>query len=381
MQRKSCFIPLLSLGVAGLAVGSYGVFASLTTGTTGTNLTSPIPWGLGVATYLFFLGLSGGGLLLALLTSPLGGATNKHLQSLTGLAAWCVVVTEICAGIAIATDLGQWPVLYRFLIAPGLTSPMAWMFFWFTALLVVYLLKIKAMLAGNAALTHKLSALSIPVAVLFYLTNGYIFSLLGAQPFWSGACVAVWFVLAALVSGGALLGLVAWLMGYAENTLQALGAVLLRLMLFFVLMEFLHMVAQLHSGNAEAQAALHTLLSGSGSLIFWGGHVLMGVVAPCLLLRGKPAAARIGTALVLLIAGFAALRWAFVVPVQAVEPLPGLAAAFTSARLSLSYSPSGEEWLLALFVASLCFVGLLLGPRLVPNLYAPQHEADGGHHA
>lgn len=378
MQRKSSFTPLLALGVLGLLAGSYGVFEALTTGTAGTNLTSPMAWGLGVSTYLFFLGLSGGGLLLAVLTQWMG---QKHLEPLTGLAAWCVVVTEICAGVSIATDLGQWPMLYRFLTAPGLSSPMAWMFFWFTALLLVYVLKIRAMLTGNSALAHKLSALSIPVALLFYLTNGFIFSLLDAQPFWSGAFVAVWFVLAALVSGGALLGLMAWLLGYAENAVQSLGSLLLRLMLVFVLLEFLHIVTLYHAGGTEAQTALHNLLYGSGSAVFWGGHVVLGVLAPCLLLWGKPAASRVGLALALLVAGFAALRWAFVVPVQAVEPLPGLNAAFTSARLSLQYSPSLEEWLLTLFVTSLCLVGLLLGPRMAPSLYALHHEGEGGTHA
>lgn len=378
MQRNPWFTPLLSLGVLGLLAGGYGIVEALTTGTAGTNLTSPVPWGLGVATYLFFLGLSGGGLLLAVLTGWMG---QKDLEPLTGVAAWCVLVTEICAGVAIATDLGQWPVLYRFLTAPGLTSPMAWMFFWFAALLLVYLMKLRALLGGNVALAHTLSRVSIPVALLLYLTNGFIFSLLGAQPFWSGAFVAVWFVLAALASGGALLALVAWLLGYAARTVQQLGVFILRLTLAFALLEFLHIAAQMHAGGAEAQAALHNLLFGPGCLIFWGGHIGLGLVAPCLLLWGKPAAARVGVAMALLVAGFAALRWAFVVPVQAVEPIPGLSAAFTSARLSLHYVPSGEEWLAALFVASLCLVGLLVGPRIAPNLYASQRDGEGGHHA
>ena len=59
--------PLLFLSLIGLAVGTYGIVEALVQRTEATNLTSYMPWGLGVALYLLFLGLSAGGLLASCL--------------------------------------------------------------------------------------------------------------------------------------------------------------------------------------------------------------------------------------------------------------------------------------------------------------------------
>ena len=124
MQAASPTAKMLTgLALLGLLGGAWGIIEALMYGTHATGLGSFVPWGLGVALYLTFLGFSAGGLPLALATTVFG----KHeYEELSGLVAWTVVVTELCAGLAIVLDLGHMERMYRFMTAPSFTSPMAW---------------------------------------------------------------------------------------------------------------------------------------------------------------------------------------------------------------------------------------------------------------
>lgn len=371
MRNTTLRLFLLLAGCVGMIAGLFGLYGALTEGTQSTGLTSAIPWGLGVVTYLYFLGLSGGGLFV---TAMIVIWKQKQFEEFSGMAAWAVVVTEICAGIAIMSDLGHWERSYRFITSPNFQSPMAWMFIFFIALLVVYCLKILALRKGDAGRAHTLTLLSIPAALLFYLTNGYIFGMMSAQPMWGGAFTPIWFLLAALLSGGALVGILGWWNAFNDNLMSDYGGMLFRLVMAFAVFEALYLVTAAQGGDAETRKALQHLLTGSGSLLFWGAHVLLGTILPLAMLAKASGAGRVGMACLLIVLSFFAVRWNFVVPVQSVEPLNGLAGAFHDARLAYSYAPSAGEWLVTLFVSSLCLVTLLIGPRIFPVLFSKQGE-------
>jgi len=248
------------------------------------------------------------------------------------------------------------------------------MFVFFIALLVVYALKILALRNGDAGRAHNLTFVSIPVALLFYLTNGYIFGMISAQPMWGGAFTPLWFLLAALLSGGALVGVLAWVNACDAELMRDYGSMLFRLVVAFAVFEVLYLVSAAQGGDAETQKALHNLLWGSGSLLFWGAHVLVGTLLPLFLLAKPANSGQVGIASLVIMLSFLPVRWNFVVPVQGVEPLEGLAEAFQHARLAYSYAPSAGEWLVTLFVSSLCLVTLLIGPRIFPVLFSKQGE-------
>ena len=140
--------PLLVIAVLGLLAGLYGVVEALVYRTEATGLGSYVPWGLGVALYLLFLGLSAGGLVVSILLYLFG---MKELDRVSGLATFATLLAEVCAGIAIALDLGHWERMYRFAFTPSFSSPMVWMFVFFNAVMVIYLLKAWAVHTGNKA--------------------------------------------------------------------------------------------------------------------------------------------------------------------------------------------------------------------------------------
>jgi molybdopterin-containing oxidoreductase family membrane subunit len=180
MSRKS-FLILTSLGVAGLVIGTWGVVEALWLGIKATNLTSYVHWGLGVATYLYFIGLSAGAFLCTLLSLLLG---RREFDELAGLGAFVALVMEICAGIAINLDLGHWERGYQFLLTPNLESPMFWMLILYTAMLIIYALKLFYLATGQASRSKAMSWLSIPVSLLFYGINGVLFAILTNRPLW-----------------------------------------------------------------------------------------------------------------------------------------------------------------------------------------------------
>ncbi len=74
-MKYKYFVPLMIIAVVGLVVGGIGLIDRLTNGLNPTALTSYIPWGLWVAFYLFFLGLSAGAFLVTIMTYSSGHMT------------------------------------------------------------------------------------------------------------------------------------------------------------------------------------------------------------------------------------------------------------------------------------------------------------------
>jgi len=360
--------PLLVVAGLGLLVGLYGVFEALVYRTEATGLGSYVPWGLGVVLYLLFLGLSAGGLLVNCLVYILG---KKELDRVAGVVTYATLVTEVCAGIAIALDLGHWERMYRFISTPSLTSPMFWMLIFFAAVLFVYVIKALAIVTGNQSLARVCSLVSIPVSLGFYATNGYFFSIVTSHPAWSGSFTTVWFVLAALLSGGGLVTALAWFSQEESEVTLSLGRTVAVLLACFLIFEWLYFSAGYRGGRSDIAGALTAMLTGQGAWSFWLLHIGLGLLLPlALLLVGRNSPAAVAWAGLCIVAGFLAYRYAFVVPAQSVPMLPGLDKAWQDPRLTLRYTPALGEWLLTLWVFSLGLAGFVVGPRLFPRLFS-----------
>ncbi|MEA4854921.1 MAG: NrfD/PsrC family molybdoenzyme membrane anchor subunit [Solidesulfovibrio sp.] len=360
--------PLLVIAGLGLLAGLYGVFEALVYRTEPTGLGSYVPWGLGVALYLLFLGLSAGGLLVNCLVYILG---KKELDRIAGVVTYATLITEVCAGIAIALDLGHWERMYRFFVSPSLTSPMFWMLVFFTAVLVVYAVKALAIIVGSQSLARLCSLVSIPVSLCFYATNGYFFSIITSHPAWSGAFTTIWFVLAALLSGGGLVTALAWFSQDESEVTLSLGRTVTVLLACFLIFEWLYFSAGYRGGRPDIATALTAMLTGRAAWSFWLLHVGLGLFLPlALLIVGRNSPSVVAWAGLLIVAGFLAYRYAFVVAPQSVPMLPGLDKAWQDPRLTLHYTPTLGEWLLTLWVFSLGLAGVVIGPRLFPRLFA-----------
>lgn len=370
--------PLYALGLAGLALGSWGMYERLAQGLTPVAFGSYTPWGLWVSFYLFFLGLSAGAFLVTILAYLFGW---KRLEALAPVSAFTVLVCLLCEGLFIFLDLGSMRrALYQFFLTPSFTSLMTWMFVLFSAMGAIYAAKTVLLVkGGRQAQVKTLSWLSLPVGLLFYGTNGAFFAVLANRPLWNSALTPLLFIVAALLSGGALVTFLAHVLAAPgrqaspgcsqEDPCLDLGRVLLWLLIVFLGLEVMQFSVGYVAGRPDMTAVLDAILFGPSWWVFWVVHLALGSLAPlAMLLTAGTDPVRVRNAALLLVIAFVAVRYDFVVPSFAAYPLDGLQDAFVHPRLSTDYVPNLNEWLVSLWVCSLGLLTFLLGTTRIPAL-------------
>lgn len=361
---KTSFRILAGLAVLGLAAGSWGIIQRLLYGLNPVAFGSHVPWGLWVAFYLFFLGLSAGAFLVTMLAYLFG---QERFESLGRLAAFTVLVCIACELLFITLDLGRFERIYRFVLSPSPTSLMFWMFVLVNALGAIYTFKLWFLIKGDKSKVKALSWLSLPVGLLFYGANGAFFAILLGRPLWNGPLTPVLFVVGALVSGGALLTFLCWALRRDAGLTLALGRVVAWLLLAFLLMEGLQLVMANQSGTPAAQAALANLLSGPAWWVFWLVHLLLGGVIPLWMFwGGAKNPGSVAAAALLVVIAFVAARYSFLLPDLSVISLEHLGQFFVHPRLSTAYVPNLNEWLVSVWVVSLGLLLFALGARYLP---------------
>lgn len=410
-MKYKYFIPLLILALAGLAVGAFGLVDRLQHGLNPTALGSYIPWGLWVAFYLLFLGLSAGAFLVTIMTYVLG---MKQFEHIGPLSAFVVLVALICEVQFILLDLGQWNrALYQFFITPSFTSLMTWMFVLFIAMLIIYALKTFFLIRGDLVRwskdpekgglrglygllafgkteytnadrekdmhkVHVLAKISLPVGLIFYGTNGAFFAVLLSRPVWNSAMTPLLFVVAALLSGGALIAFLTYVfrqkdplnpdgLCYEDRICIDLGKVILFLLIVFLALEGMQFFVGYQTATLDVVTSLDLIVKGPNWWVFWIVHLLIGSLVPLLLLIFRADDVKsVALACFLIFITFAAVRYNFVIPDLAVYKLEGLEATFSHPRLRTEYVPNLNEWLVSLWIISTGLVVMLLGTRFLP---------------
>ena len=397
--------PALSIvAIVGLAVGSYGMFDRLVNGLNPVAFGSYVPWGLWVAFYLFFLGLSAGAFLVTLLTYLLG---IKAFQSIGPLSAFMVLVCLLCEVLFILFDLGSMHrAFYQFFLTPSFSSLLTWMFVLFNLMGLIYTLKTfflvrgdiiqgaskqkgllksiyqllsfgrsdydEAMRTADEHRVHRLAWFSLPVGLLFYATNGAFFAILINRPIWNSALTPLLFVVAALLSGGALVTFLTYVyvqnsQGLRDTLLKYLGRSILFLLCLFLVLEAMQFFVGYQTGRTDIVTSLNHITVGPHWWIFWVVHLGIGCLIPLVLLtfRQKSSAA-VATACFLIFVTFVAVRYNFIIPDLAVYKLEGLEFVFRHARLSTDYVPNLNEWLVTVWIISAGLLAFLLGTRYFP---------------
>jgi molybdopterin-containing oxidoreductase family membrane subunit len=300
-SRKSV-IALVVLGLIALAGLACWVL-QLTHGLTLTGMSNGVSWGLYIACFMFFVGLSAGGLIVASSASVFGIRDYKKV------AIPAVLLSTVCilaAAAFILIDLGGIQRVFNLIIHPNFGSPLLWDVVVITLYLVINLIYLVLLRRGGEregeANERKLALVSrfaLPVAVLVHSVTAWIFGLQIAKAGWYSAIMAPLFVSSALDSGLALLIIVLVLLGVSGvfktgpkliSSLAGLLAVCVAIDAFMVLCEVLTMAYP----RAEA-ALVSTLLTGSSAPLFWL-EIIGGLLVPFLLLVSSKA--RQSTALV-----------------------------------------------------------------------------------
>ena len=109
-------------------LGGYGFYKYFSVGHTSLNLNSAVPWGIWVSLYIWFVGISIGGYVIAMLMNLL----KKNEK--TSFNIFCVVFcvsTFIPGMISILIDLGHIERFYELIVSPNFGSVMGLMGFFY----------------------------------------------------------------------------------------------------------------------------------------------------------------------------------------------------------------------------------------------------------
>ena len=241
-------------------------------------------WGPMIAWYLFLAGASAG----AFLTSAF--VEVKYPES---------VKMRVAGRIIAPIFLGIGLVMLMLDAEAGLHNPLR--FFWLIAnpgsvmTLGVYFICVFMPVALVSALLEVLKK-PVPkwltwVGIVFAFAvaayTGFLLGVVKAFPLWNNAVLPILFVVSALSAGLAATSLVGllvdrerfeqmWLIKKSHVILSAIEMVVLATMLVIV-----------SAGSVEGAASVYSLVAGQYAPAFWGGIVLLGLVAP-FLIEGYP---------------------------------------------------------------------------------------------
>ena len=384
-------------------VGFAGWWDRLANGHENADYGSIVPWGLWIAMYIYFIGLSAGAFLISALVYVF---RVKRFESIGRVALFTALVTLLLAVLSVWADLGHMGRAWRVIATPNFKSPMAWMIWLYgsyVAILAAELyfvlrkdLVVAAELGGPKGRVYRLLALGsrdvteervnrdekvvrvlatigVPVAIMFHGGVGALFGVISARPSWNSGLFPILFLISALASGGALLTLVVAVFqgGLKEtrDTIVALGQLVLGLLLLDVLFQVSEYLVASYGGVPGHVEGLKLMFAGPFWWVFWVWQLALGTLVPIVILssRRRTNAYWVAGAAGLIAVGFIGLRLNIVVPALAVEEIDGLTDAIDSTRISTSYFPALGEWLLTAGVVGLGLLVFGVGEKFLPR--------------
>ena len=313
-----------ALAIIGLAVWIY----QLTKGLQITNMRDNVIWGLYIISFMFFVGLSAGGLIIA------SAGRLFHVDRFKPIVRLAVVeaaVTIFTAAMLIIPDLGMPDRIYNLLVHAHWKSPMIWDITVIAIYLVLSLLYIWLYMRRDLAdrgswmalgtkdtspearardyrLTYALAWVALPAAVLVHSITAWIFGLQISRGFWYSAIMPPLFICSALVSGLALVIIMALLtrrygrVDFDNGLVGYLGG----LLAVFVAVEGFLVFSEVLAGSYPGVPtdAVSQLFSGRYAPGF-AVEVIVGLVIPFVLLavaslRRRPALVVVASVLALI---------------------------------------------------------------------------------
>ncbi|MCC6618679.1 MAG: polysulfide reductase NrfD [Chloroflexi bacterium] len=374
-----------------MAVGFATWIYQVTNGLGVTNLRNTVMWGQYILFFMFFVGLSAGGLIVAS-AGRLFGVTR--FAPIVRLAVLEATVAVMLAAIFLLPDIGRPERLWHLFRYPNLTSPMIWDIAIVTAyfaLSVTYVwLYTRADLAaarsplalgtGDTPAGRErddrwkdaLAWIALPAAVLLHSITAWIFGLQISRGFWYSAIMAPMFVASALVSGVALVIILALILrrfgrlSFDDGLVSFLGGLLAAFISVEAFLVLAEVLTAAYPGVEFEGDPMARMLTGQFAPLFWF-EVSVGLALPFFMLarrswRASPrmVAAAAGIAIV----GIYVHRLNLVLNGLSVAPIglpPGVSigTAQNGASFAMShfYVPSLVEWLI---VAGVLAGGALL---------------------
>lgn len=387
MPTRSRSYPLWLALVGLLTAGGLAAWIiQLSEGMVVTDMRNVTVWGVYIVGFMFFVGLSAGGLIISSAGKVFG---IERFEPFAKIATFLSFTAIVVAAVSIVPDIGRPERLWHLIRYPNFSSPLLWDVIAIGTYLVLSAVYLWMMVRADAGKVSKkalkrMAVAALVAAVAVHSVTAWIFGLQISRPFWNSALLAPFFIVSALVSGTALLlGVLIVLrrlraVAVGDDELAYIG----RLLAVFILVEMFFLASEIlteaYPGAPEGLEAVQLLLGGVGAPMFWVEVVLGGIVAATLLLhpRTRTSGAWVGVASLLTLVGvffyrFNLLMTGFTLPL--VE-LPGVETGPSSPNdlllqtleKGLGYFPSAIEWGIFAGLVALGALLFTLGFRYLP---------------
>lgn len=308
-------VGLVGFLLALLAGALYAYGQQLTVGLAVTGLNSPAYWGLYIVNFVFFIGLSAGGIIVASLVHAFG---LHQFRPVARIAELMAIGCLILATLFILLDLGR-PDRLLFLFRHGRPqSPLIWdvtviNIYLFISLTYAYfgmradlvratgqvprqrwLYRLLTLgytdlspraLARDQKILRVLAVVGLVTAVALHTVTAWILGLVKARPGWHSAIIAPLFIVSATVSGLALLLVIAIFCRRAlrlpieEEVIKALGILLAFSIPVLGYFLFAELLTVLYARDPAAVHVFEEMMHGRYALVFWG-NLIFGLLFP-----------------------------------------------------------------------------------------------------
>lgn len=352
-----------------------------------TNMRDFAPWGISLAMFMLFVGLSVGSMVVA--TAPRVFGMKEGFGGIEKVAVWASLCCTVLAIGFVVVDLGNPLRLWELFAYSNMSSPLMWdivvlgLYLVLTIALLVALVRLEqGKVSAKAA--RIVAGIVLVWALVVCTVDAWIFSLMPSRDMWNTSLLGPWFVASGLASGTALVmilgvalrksGLVSFDDGVVSKLAKLMGA--------FVVVDLYCFACDLMTAGfpgGDGTQIVSTLLTGTLAPFFWTevvACVLAAVVCFVPKLRTVPFLA---TASVLVIVGVACKRMILIIGGFQIPALGDMATFVTSHAVTTDwavglagafqagiYLPSLHEVGLVVGVCGLGVLMLLLGLKLLP---------------
>jgi len=311
LAGRGRLVAWILLLLAVMAVGFATFVYQFANGLIVTGMRNTVMWGNYILFFMFFVGLSAGGLIVASAGRLFGVAAFKPITRLAVLEA---TVAVMLAATFILPDLGRPERMLNILLFANPTSPMIWDI----TIVVVYMamsafyvwLYARAdfarrgswlalgtgtserTMAREERVKGAMAWVALPAAILLHSITAWIFGLQISRGFWYSSIMAPMFITSALVSGMGLVILLALVLrrlgrlSFGDGLVALLGGLLgvfIAVEGFLVLAEYL---TATYPGAPEGEA-VRRMLFGPYAPLFWF-EIVVGLVVPFTILAVRP---------------------------------------------------------------------------------------------
>lgn len=372
--RYWAFVSLLGIFVA---LGLMGWFVFLTQGAGVMAQRDSFPWGLWFSNYMYYVGLSAGGLVVYASVHLFGAEQFRPLARLAVLQAGVLVMIALLGDL---TDFVRPWRLFWMLLTPNPTAIFVYTGSAAGAYMVLCFVDLWILITGRGGekLAMRMTLIALPFAIYLHTTTAFVLALNKSRELWNTAVMVPIFLTSATASGVALLLICAYIMqrfGVMKfkqsmfRSLSTLLATVIILDLFLLAVEIVSVFwpTSAHPGHADRMAHF---FSGVYGWMFIS-VLALGIGAFSLLAsrstRHLPVVQL--TASAMYVVAIFLKRYALMSMGFVVDPL---------GQYTPPYFPSLVEVLLALGLLSLGVLTMTIAAKVLP-LSVPETEHGHGH--